>query len=52
MSQEGGEKKDQAGILRLKEWHDIKFRGFSFCLIYPGLGAVEVCNQDTPMSAD
>ena len=24
-----------------------KFFGFSFCLTYPGLGAVEACNQDT-----
>lgn len=52
MTLEDGEKKDQVGTLRLKEWHDVKFPGFSFCLIYAELGAVESCNQDTPMNTD
>lgn len=52
MTLDSGEEKDQVGTLRLKEWHGVKFPRFSFCLIYPGLGSMEACNQYTSINAD
>lgn len=39
-----GERK--ADRLGTKEWHGGKFIEFSFCLIYPRMGAEETCNQE------
>ena len=46
------ERRKNIGTLGLKEWHGAKFFGFSFCLTYPGLGAVEACNQDTSICTE
>lgn len=35
-----------------KGWHIGEFPGFSFCLIYPGLGDEEACNPEMPVGTD
>lgn len=48
----GGEKAYRLGTQAPKEWHGGEFPGFSFCLIYPKLGAEDAGNLETGMGAD
>lgn len=43
---------DQEEILGHKEWHDIGFPGFYFCLIYSRLGVRETSNLNVSIGAE
>lgn len=41
-----------AKSLGSKEWHSDEFPGFSFCFIYPKLGAGQAGGPETPTGTD